>query len=203
MSSLSRAKTIGAVGSILVLVGFVPNGGVVLTIAGFILILVAVKHVADVTKDRDLYGNMQAAVALSVVGTIIGFLVVFGGFFSFIGSGPTGSLQTGGPLESFSSFIETVIIGLVAIWFFFVIASILLKKSYDSIALSLNVDLFHTTGKLFLIGAALIIVFGVGLIITFVAATLQIAAFLSLPDEKPPPYTIDPLAKPLRPPNVG
>jgi uncharacterized membrane protein len=194
MSSLSQAKGIGAAGSILVLLGFFSSGGIVLAISGLILILVAVKYVADVIKDRELYGNIQGAILLSVVGTIIGFLVVFRGLFSLIGSITTGSLPSGDPLASFFSSNAA---GLVATWVFFLGGAFFLKKSYDSIALGLDVDLFATTGKLFLIGAALIIVFGVGLIILLVAMTLQIAAFLSLPDEKRVPGSTDPASKPF------
>jgi len=64
------------------------------------------------------------------------------------------------------------------------ISTVFLKKSYDAIALKLKVNMFHTTGLLFLIGAATLIV-GVGVVILFIAAILQIVAFFSIPEQVP------------------
>ncbi len=181
MSSLSLARSIGGVGSILVLFSFVLSDGAALFVAGLILILIATNHLASVTKSREPKGNIQAAVALYAIGTIIAFIFVYRGFPSLIGSGLTGPLTSADPLAAFfARFAGTRIIGLFATWFFFVGASFYLKKTYDSIALSLSLDLFRTTGIVLLIGSVLLIVFGAGLVVLFLAATLQIAAFLSL-----------------------
>ncbi len=64
------------------------------------------------------------------------------------------------------------------------IASIFLKRSYDNIGTRLNIGMFHTTGLLYLIGAATLII-GVGFIIAIVAAILQIVAFFSIPEQMP------------------
>ena len=50
--------------------------------------------------------------------------------------------------------------------------------------MKLNVGTFHTTGLLYLIGAALTIIF-VGLVIVFIAEILQIVAFFSIPEQMP------------------
>ena len=181
MSSLSLARSIGGVGSILVLFSFILSDGAALFVAGLILILIAANHLASVTKGRELKGNIQAAVALYAIGTIIALIFAYREFPSFIGSGFTGPLTSADPLAAFfARFAGTRVIGLFATWFFFVVASFYLKKTYDSIALSLNLDLFRTTGIVLLIGLVLLIVFGAGLVVLFLAATLQIAAFLSL-----------------------
>ncbi len=181
MSSLSLARSIGSVGSILVLFAFVLADGAALFVAGLILILIAVNHLSSVSKDTQLNGNTQAAVALYAIGTAIGFLLVYRGFPSFTGSGFTGPLLSADPLGVFfARFAGTRIVGLLATWFFFVAGSFFLKRTYDSIKLTLNVGLFQTAGMVLLIGAVMLIVFGAGLIILFLGATLQTAAFLSL-----------------------
>ena len=182
MATLRQARGVRAVGSILVLVGAVTNA-VVLDIAGLILILVAVKFIGEIAKDRELYGNMALAVALAIIGAVIGFALVFGGLLYFAGSIST-SASISDLFASFSSLIGRILLGLFMAWIFFLLSSVLVKKCYDSIATELGEDLFSMTGKLFLIGAALTIVVGVGLFIVLVASALQIAAFLSLPDEK-------------------
>lgn len=185
MATLGQAKTLGGVGSILVLLSFVPYAGFVLSIVGFILILIAVKYVSEVVGDPKVFNNMIIAVVLAIVGLAVGGVVVFGALYSLVGLGNIGTLGAGTtPPSGFSSLLAAVIIGLVVIWIFYLIASIFLKRSYDTIATRLNVGSFHTAGLLYLIGAALTIIF-VGIIIVFIAEILQIVAFFSIPEQTP------------------
>jgi uncharacterized membrane protein len=64
------------------------------------------------------------------------------------------------------------------------VSAIFLRRSYDKIGMRLNVNMFHTTGLLYLIGAALTIVI-VGLFIVLIAEILQIVAFFSIPEQPP------------------
>ena len=57
-----------------------------------------------------------------------------------------------------------------------------MKRSYDTIGTRLNIGMFHTTGLLYLIGAATFIL-GVGILIIIVAEILQIVAFFSIPEQ--------------------
>jgi len=182
MATLGQAKTLGGVGSILVLLGFVPYAGFVLGIVGFILILIAVKYISEVIGDPAVFNNMIIAVVLAIVGLVVGGVVVFGAIYSLVGLGSLGTSGTisGGVL----GLIAAIIIGLVVIWIFYLIASIFIKKSYDTIANRINVGTFHTAGLLYLIGAALTIIF-VGLIIVLIAEILQIVAFFSIPEQMP------------------
>ncbi len=185
MSSLSQARTTGSVGSILVLFAFVMFDGAALFVAGFILVLIAISNLSSITEDKDLNGSTRTAVVLYAVGTLVGFLYVYRGFPSLTVSGFTGPLVGVDPLGAFfARFAGTRIVGLIATWFFFVVASFFLKKPYDSIALRFKVDLFRTAGMVLLIGAVMLIVFGAGLIILFLGATLQTAAFLSLEESQ-------------------
>jgi uncharacterized membrane protein len=182
MGTLRQARGLGAAGAILVLVSVVPSAGA-FSIVGLILTLIAVKYIGELVKDRDIYSNMSIAVALSIIGAIVGFLVVFSAFSSLLNSNSTITTAT----NLWDVFIGRneglFLLGLVAVWILFLLSAVLVKKSYDSIALGLGEDLFSLTGKLFLIGAALTIVFGIGLILVFIAVVLQVAAFLSIPDE--------------------
>ncbi len=185
MASLGQAKTLGGVGSILVLLSPIPYAGAVLAIVGFIMILIAVKYIADVLGDQKIFNNMIISVVLAIIGIVVGVLVVLSAVYSLIGLGRytytpgTTTLPTG-----FSAVIVSIIAGLVVIWIFYLVASIFLKRSYDTIATRLNIGMFHTTGLLYLIGAATAIIF-VGFIIVFIAEILQIVSFFSLPDQMP------------------
>src|SRR5207247_11350928 len=88
MASLGQAKSLGGVGSILVLIaGFIPSAGFVVAIIGFILILIAVKYVSDAFADRTIFNNMIIAVILAILGFVAFFVAVFGAIYSFVGIG--------------------------------------------------------------------------------------------------------------------
>jgi len=186
MASLGQAKSLGGVGSILVLIaGFIPSAGFVVAIIGFILILIAVKYVSDAFTDRTIFNNMIIAVILAILGFVAFFVAVLGAIYSFVGIGGFSSFMPGtAPSAGFIALLTSIIIGWVIAWVFFLGGSIFLKRSYDTVAMKLNVGMFHTTGLLYLIGAALTIIF-VGLVIVFIAEILQIVAFFSIPEQMP------------------
>lgn len=189
MATLREAKAIGAAASTLLLVGFGTNplNGVALFL-GLILLLVAAKYVSQQTSDG-VYSNMRWAVVCIIIGLILGFLIVFAGLRSAVNFS-SGSVD-------WATFTGTLIAGLVVVWIFFILAAVFTWRSYSAIAQSLDADLFRTAATLFLLGAAFIIVLGFGFIIIFAAIGVQLAAFLSLPDEKRPKQPIDPWGKPL------
>src|SRR5437879_12902898 len=86
MAPLSQAKTLGGVGSILVLLGAIPNVGFVLAIVGFILILVAVKNVSVSINEPGIFNDMIIAVLLTIVGLVVSGVIVVVAFFSFLSS---------------------------------------------------------------------------------------------------------------------
>ncbi|HEV2120698.1 MAG TPA: DUF996 domain-containing protein [Candidatus Bathyarchaeia archaeon] len=185
MASLSRAKTLGGVGSILVLLGAIPNVGFVLAIIGFILILVAVKNVSESVNEPGIFSNMIIAVLLAIVGLVVFGVIVIAAFLSFFNFGRVGTFTPGTVPPGFLGAIGLLIVGLVVVWVFYLVSAIFIRKSYDRIGLRLNVNMFQTTGLLYLIGAALTIVL-VGILIILIAEILQIVAFFSIPDQLPP-----------------
>jgi uncharacterized membrane protein len=185
MASLGQAKSLGGVGAILVLIGgFFGAPGAILAIVGLILVLVAVKYVSEVLADQTIFNNMIIAVVLSIIGLVALVVIVLSAFYSFIGFRSFSFMPGAAAPVGLVAFITSIIIGAVIAWIFFLIASIFLRRSYETIGTRLNVGTFHTTGLLYLIGAALSII-GIGLIIVFVAEILQIVAFFSLPEQMP------------------
>jgi uncharacterized membrane protein len=173
LDSLSQARTLGGLGSILVILGVVPAFGFVIAIVGAILVLIAIKQISDSVGDKQIFENMIISVILSIVGIVAGAVLISSSIFTFF-------LQ---PYKNIGGIIAAVLIGLALIWVFFLISAIFLRKSYNAVAAKLNVGLFRTTALLYLIGAALTIVL-VGFVVIFVADILQIVAFFSIPEAK-------------------
>ena len=191
MSKLSEAKTFGGIGALLMLIGgFVPYAGPVISIVGLILLFIAVKSISELTKDEEIFSNylMHFIInIIAIVALIVIMLLAFGaaGGFTWI-SGLEGAEIT--DLESFWDNFGTIIGGcilaLVVSWILYIIAAIYLRRSYNKIAEHTKVDLFKTTGLIYFIGAITTIII-VGLIIIFVARIIEIIAYFSLPDNLP------------------
>ncbi|MCZ7358231.1 MAG: DUF996 domain-containing protein [Candidatus Methanoperedens sp.] len=83
MKSLSQAKNLGGIGSILILLFIVPYAGIIFSVAGFILVLVAVKDISDALADKSIFNNMINAVILSIIGIVAGFVIMLASLFPF------------------------------------------------------------------------------------------------------------------------
>lgn len=190
MASLSQAKTLGGIGSILALLSgllfWAPySSGIGLLIVGLVLMLIAVKNIADTTGDQSMFNNMLYSVILAIIGPVIAAVVVFIAAASFLGTFRSFTPGTTSLPSGFLAVLGIIILAGVLLWVCILISTVFLKKSYDAIATRLRVDMFRTTGLLFLIGAATLIVL-VGVLILFIAAILQIVAFFSIPEQVSP-----------------
>jgi uncharacterized membrane protein len=199
MATLSQAKVLGGVGSILLLIGLIPQTAGILGIVGLILILFAVKYISDVMGDPQVFRNMIISVVLSIVGIIVAVVTVLGSLVAYFHFGSTPFTTTTTPSDIFA-LIAIILIGLAILWVFLFVGSFFLKRSYDTISTRLNVGMFHTTGLLYVIGAGLLIV-GIGIFVLFIAEILQIVAFFSLPDQIP--MGPQPMPGQMGPPSSG
>jgi uncharacterized membrane protein len=199
MVQLSQAKTMGGVGAILMLLGFVPAVGWLLAIAGCVLLLIGLKQISEAVADPSILRNMMIAVVLAVVGMVVGVAVILSSVLSTIGlSNLTGGLGVGGftpaniPPGDWVGLLLGILAGLVVVWVLLIVSAIFVRKSYSSVESKVGVSMFGTAGLLYLIGAALTIVL-VGFILILVAEVLNIVAFFSLPDQLPEPQQPPPI----------
>ncbi|USG99904.1 DUF996 domain-containing protein [Thermococcus argininiproducens] len=179
---LTQAKTYGSVGAILsILGGNIPRIGNLISIIGFILILLAVKEISLVVNREDIFKDYLVAfilhlgaffVFLIALISVIGITVLQGIFWNLAGK----------DLESLGQIIKGLLIGGILAWILFVLGSYYLKKSYESISIETEVGIFRTTGLLYFVGAILLIVFGIGALLIIIGKILEIVAYLSLPE---------------------
>jgi uncharacterized membrane protein len=195
MSSLSQVKILGGLGSIVVvlgMLGIVPFIDQLVSIIGYILVLIAVKIISDSARDASIFKNMLLAIVAVTAGMLAGALYVYKSVFNFIGvdllseenffqgiiSQP--EVQPG----DFFGLITSVIIGLVILWILIIISAIFMRKSYNSIIAKYGISMFNTAARLYLIGAVLSIIL-IGFILVAVVQILQIVAFFRIPDRVP------------------
>jgi len=134
LATLSQAKTLGGVGSILVFIPFV-------SIVGYILVIIAVKDISDDLHDSAIFNNLVIAAVTGIVGALAGgFIFVFGAITAAATFTVTGFLG--------------LITGLLVVWIALIISAIFLKRSYDTMGQKLGVGMFKTAATLYLVGAA-------------------------------------------------
>jgi len=190
MSLLGNAKILGGIGALLILLGIIPYAGALIGLIGFILVFVAVKYISDETKDKTIFNNFLFFFIITIVGIVLAAGISIITFIDVGGIEYFMDLQTQtltDPMvifEELQGFLTGVIIALLILWVSLIVSVIFLRKSFDSIAEYTNVKWFGTSGLLFLVGAATVII-AIGFIIILVALILMIIAFFSLPDNLP------------------
>jgi uncharacterized membrane protein len=186
MSSISDAKVLGGIGAILVLLAAVPNVGWLLGIAGFVMILLAIRNVSQAVGDNKIYNNMLTAVILGIGAIAVGTVTVVGAVFHVLEMGSfVGSHFVLAPhiaVGDWFGLAVTVVGGLLAVWGLLVASAVFVRRSYGSMASKLNVKMFDTAGLLYLIGAATTII-GVGFFVILVAEILLAVSFFSIAEQ--------------------
>jgi uncharacterized membrane protein len=168
MGSISQAKALGGVGSVLMVISAVPYLGGIVGIVGLILVLIALKGLADALKDDAIFRDGLYAVVLEIVGLGIAAFFVFTAFFTL----------------NFFAIFGTLIMAVLIAWLALLGGGLFWRRAYSRLGRKVNVPMFATVGLLYLLGGALVIVL-VGLVVLFVAYILQAVAFFSMPEEVP------------------
>jgi uncharacterized membrane protein len=167
MATLSQAKTLGGVGSILIFIPFV-------SLIGYILMIVAVKQISDDLQDRSIFNNILIAAITGIVGATAG------AFFILASIGAVAKVSVAAGVGAERGAFLGVLGGLLVVWIFLVISAVFLRRCYDTMSKKLGVSTFNTAATLYLVGAALTIVF-VGFIVLFIAEIIQAIAYFSIP----------------------
>ena len=189
MGSLQTAKILGGIGALLILIGFFITATVgMLGFIGFIMVFIAVKMIADETKEKGIFDNFLysfvariiAFVALIAMALVI--LASVGGLQFFIDLQNSAMTE---PLEIWNT-LQPVVFGAIAallvFWIIAVVASLFFRKSFSLIAEKTDVKWFATAGLLIFIGTITSIIL-IGFIILIIGWIVEIVAFFSLPDK--------------------
>jgi uncharacterized membrane protein len=206
---LQSTKTLGGIGALLMVISpFLAVYSAILGLVGLILVLIAMKGLADYYKESGIFNNALYGVLSTIVGVIIFGIAIFFtlvDFFREFGldletawSDPTAISQLQfADSVMFENIIDNLVGlfgSLIILFIFVVVAAIFFRKSLTSISEKTGIGLFGTTGLLILIGAVLTII-AVGAILIWVATILLAVAFFSIKTEQtqmPPPATATP-----------
>lgn len=167
MASLSSAKTLGGIGSILALFPAI-------SIVGWILILLSMKEVSDLGQDKSIFKDAIIGTLTAIICSVVFLILILdGAAFAFILAlvGLTADFGPGGFVGAFATF--------GVFYASAIISGVFLKQAYDKSTSKLKVGQFATSGLLYLVSAITSILV-VGFLIFLIAFIYQIIAFFSI-----------------------
>ena len=208
--TFESSKTLGGIGASLMFIGVLPyiNYFGIIDIIGAILVLVALHGFARLYKESGIFDNALYSIIAGIVGVVstvvIGISIVLPNIKDFLiklfpswkGDWSTISSLSGVTPNASNigfgdvlPFITAVILIIVTLWIFAIITTFLLRRSLKLLSAKTNVRLFSTTGLLLLISAVLIIAFGLGLILMWIATLILAIAFFTMKTQETQPPT--------------
>jgi uncharacterized membrane protein len=199
--TIESSKNLGGVGALLMFIGIFPyiNYFGIVELIGAILVLVALHGFGSYYKEEGIFNNALYGIITGIVGVVlavaIGIAIVLPNIKDFLmkifpswnGDWSTISSLSGMTPDTSNiaigdliPFIEAAIVVFVILWVFAIIATFFVRRSLKQLSAKTNFGLFSTTGLLLLIGAVLVILFGIGLLLMWIAALILAIAFFTM-----------------------
>jgi uncharacterized membrane protein len=205
--SLENSRILGGIGALLMFIGIIPYISYfgIIEIIGLILIMVALYNLGSYYMERGIFNNALYGLIIGIVGGVVSIgVVVFtvltslrdflltifpgwnGDWTALSGLTPDPSNFS---LSSLVPFLAGIFAVFLIIWIFSIISAFFIRRSLGTLSTKSGVGLFSTAGLLLLIGAVLIVLFGIGLILIWISALLLAIAFFQLRTQQAPPTT--------------
>jgi uncharacterized membrane protein len=175
--NISTQKMLGGIGSILILLVFMPETvATLLGIVGIVLLLISMYQLSNILRKPSIFQKVLMGFILNIVSTVMGFAFgLMAGISSFTSiRGETGAILRLG-LGVIVAIIVVYAISLAAFYFF--------KEAYDILAQATAHNLFKIAGLLLFIGGITIILFGLGALLIIVGYIVLAVAFFTAPKE--------------------
>ena len=198
--NFETSKNLGGFGAILMFISplaTIATGlGGILGLAGLILLLIGAHGLAQYYREAGIFNNLLYGTIVGIVGGVAAiffavwaFIMLLPDFIYKIYPGWNGDWTNLSNLTPNTSNITLsdiapilgVIFGVILILFVVtIVVAIFLRKSFNQLSAKTGVGLFGTTGLILLIGAALVIAFGFGLLLVWISTLLLAIAFFQM-----------------------
>jgi uncharacterized membrane protein len=170
--SLESNKTLGGIGAILIAIGsFFP----VLSIIGIILVLIAMKGLAEYYNENTIFENALYGFICGLIGIVAAVIM----FFSVIFTGAFRAAPSYTPSIAFPLVIIQFLVVLVVLFVFLLLQAVFYRKSFTILSEKSGEKTFETAGLLLLLGAILTIIL-VGFVLLLIAWILAAVGFFSI-----------------------
>jgi len=207
--TFESSRTLGIVGAVLMLIGFIPFATYVGVIAlvGFILILVALHGLGDYYKENGIFNNALYGFIAGIVGVVAAVIAVvyvvldtsilktlladiypgwkYGDWSKLSGLTPNTSNI---PMGDVTAVLGALFAVLAILWIGLIISAFFNRRSLKMLSAKASVGLFSTAGLLLIIGAVLTIVL-IGFLLMWIAVLLMLIAFFQMKPQPEQPVT--------------
>jgi len=174
--NISTQKMLGGIGSVLILLSWVPRIGIFLGIVGSVLWLISMYQLSNILRKPSIFQKVLIGFILNIAGIVIAFAFgLMAGILSFAIMRD----ETGAILGLGSGFVIAAIVAYAII----VVSFYFYKQAYEILASATTQNLFKIAGLLMFIGAIAIILFGLGALLIFVGYIVLAVAFFTAPNE--------------------
>ena len=174
--NISTQKMLGGIGSILMLLSWVPGIGIISSIVGFVLWLISMYQLSNILRKPSIFQKVLIGVILNIAGIVIAFAFgLMAGILSFATMRDEAGAILGLGLGVVFAIVVAYAIIVVAFYFY--------KQAYEILASATTQNLFKIAGLLMFIGAIAIILFGLGGLLIFVGYIVLAVAFFTAPNE--------------------
>jgi uncharacterized membrane protein len=200
-------KTLGGIGAILMLVGYIPFAGSftgIISFVGFILVLFALHGLAKIYNERGIFNNFVYSIIACIAGVAVAVSVAVVAVFTTVKdflyqifpswNGNWSTLSgltpntTNIDMSYILSLVADLIVLLVVVWITAILVTFFMRKSLKTLSAKTNIGLFSTAGLLLLIGAFLTIVL-IGFLLIWVAILLMAIAFFQIKPQSEQQYS--------------
>jgi uncharacterized membrane protein len=182
----------------------------IIELIGLILLMAAFYNLANEYRESGIFNNALYGLIIAIVGVVVSAATVivtvltsltdflYTIFPSWNGDWTALSGLTPDPsnisLDSILPFLVGFLATFIILWVFAIIAAFFIKRSLGALAAKSGVGLFSTSGVLLLVGAVLIVLFGIGLILVWISVLLLAIAFFQMKSQQiqPPPAAVAP-----------
>jgi uncharacterized membrane protein len=196
--SIGTGRILGGVGALLMFIGIIPyiNYLGAIELVGLILVMVALYNLASHYREGGIFNNALYGLIIGIVGGVVSIVAVIitvltsltdflyalfpdwnGDWAALSGLTPNPSNLS---LDNIAPFLAGIFAVLIILWVCSIIAAFFIRRSLGTLSAKSGVGLFSTAGLLILIGAVLIVLFGIGLILIWISALLLAIAFFRI-----------------------
>jgi len=205
--SIETSKILGGVGALLMFIGIIPyiNYFGAIELVGLILVMVALYNLASHYRESGIFNNALYGLIIGIIGGVISIAAVIivvlpsltdflytifpdwnGDWMALSGLTPDTSNLS---LDNIMPFLAGIFAVFIILWISSIIAAFFIRRSLGTLSAKSGVGLFSTAGLLLLIGAVLIVLFGIGLILIWISALLLAIAFFQIRPQQAQPTT--------------
>jgi uncharacterized membrane protein len=138
--------------------GLIIVGGIV-ALVGYILFMISMHRLAQYYNEKAIFKNVLNALIIQIISAVVIMVVFYAYIYSSVGSLTISTATTRGTSFVWSILIAYLVVAAIS-WVVSIYCGLLYKRAFYALAEKSNVDSFHTTGLLYLIGSALNILGG-------------------------------------------